>query len=206
MWNGIPLASDLADLGEGLNRADLVVGIHHGDEHSVLGEGPAHVIRIHQALTVNRQIGHPVAERVGQLVAGVPDRVVLDRRGDDLSPWPTAGQGGAAERKVVALCATPGKDDLGWPGTEDLGHGSACRVEGLPSSAAVPVDTRWISPSVGKVRKHRLHNPRVDGSGRSVIQIDKAGLVCHASPISVWHTPVGSVRQSSAPGVLPHGL
>src|SRR5438067_9906644 len=40
------------DLGDGMNRADLVIGIHDRDQHRLVRDRPAHVIGINQPMVV----------------------------------------------------------------------------------------------------------------------------------------------------------
>ena len=58
----LKLADERADLGQGLDGADLVVGEHDGDEHRVWTQGRAHVFDLNDAVVVDGQARHlPVA-------------------------------------------------------------------------------------------------------------------------------------------------
>ena len=48
---------DFSDLGQRLNRPDLIIGMHDADENSFACDGPAHRLRVNAAGTVNRQKG-----------------------------------------------------------------------------------------------------------------------------------------------------
>jgi hypothetical protein len=53
----VVLLSDFADLLERLNRAELVVRVHHGDEHGVRADRVAHGFRIDEAARIDGQVG-----------------------------------------------------------------------------------------------------------------------------------------------------
>ena len=48
---------DLADLLNGIDRADLVVRQHDGDQDRLVRDSIPHVLWVHHALLVDRQIG-----------------------------------------------------------------------------------------------------------------------------------------------------
>jgi len=77
------LMTDLADLANRLQHANLVVGRHDGDENRLVIHRALQVFEIDQPICLNRQIGNPVAVLL-QPLAGVQNRLVLGHLGDDV--------------------------------------------------------------------------------------------------------------------------
>jgi hypothetical protein len=91
---------DLGDLGDRLQGPGLVVGVHHGDEHRVGGEGG-------QDGGVLGDLGDDV-------------RAAGDRGG--------AGKDRTTDGQGVSLGAAGGEDDLGRSGPDERGDLGAARV------------------------------------------------------------------------------
>ena len=77
------LPGQLADLRHRLDSSGLVVGVHDGYENHILVEGVRHRLHAHPAELVYRHVGDLHCGVFRQVPAGVPDRVVFDRGGDD---------------------------------------------------------------------------------------------------------------------------
>ena len=75
--------ADAADLGNRLERADLVVGSHHAHEDGALGERFGDLLRCHAAETVYGQVGHVEAIAL-QPFARVQHGLVLRLHRDDV--------------------------------------------------------------------------------------------------------------------------
>src|SRR5262249_35399792 len=88
------------DLFERLNRADLVVGVHDGDQRGFVGQRLADVFYAHDAFAVNGQVGHAPAVFFDAPARG-QDRRVLDLRGDDVTALLFVSLGDAFDRQVV---------------------------------------------------------------------------------------------------------
>ena len=108
-----PLARpDLADdLGDRLDRADLVVGEHDRDEDRLVVERRLELVGIDAPIAVDRQLDDLEPELL-EIAQRVPDRVMLDRRGHDPVAARLARPGGALQRQVVRLGAARCEDDL----------------------------------------------------------------------------------------------
>ena len=74
---------DPSDLREWLHRAQFVVGVHHGDQHRFRADRLPQFVQIDQSLAIHREIGDRDA-LFFQRLAGVQDRFVFDRSGDDV--------------------------------------------------------------------------------------------------------------------------
>jgi hypothetical protein len=77
------LATDGADLADGLDDADLVVRGHHRDEHGVVAQRRLHRGGIDEAFLVDVEVGDLPAFAL-ERVAGIEHRLVLDLVRDDV--------------------------------------------------------------------------------------------------------------------------
>ena len=77
------LFNDTGYLGDRLDSADLVVGVHHAYQHRLVGDSGGYVLRVHPAVPVDGQVRH-VEPLLFELLARVKDGVMLDGRGDDV--------------------------------------------------------------------------------------------------------------------------
>ena len=111
---------DLGDLGDRLQGAGLVVGVHHGDEHRVGGGGG-------QDGGVLGDLGDDV-------------RAAVDRGG--------AGKDRAADGQGVSLGAAGGEDDLGRSGPDERGDLGAGPGEQPAGSPGVGVGAGEVAKSV----------------------------------------------------------
>ena len=185
-WNLVS-TGDLADLGNGLDGAHFVVGVHDADEGRVRADGLLDVGRIDQAMMIHRHVGHLKAKVLLQLLQRVADGVVLDRRGDDVVLFGTVTslKGHAAQRQIVALGAATGKDHLSGAAVQDAGHGLARLVHGVVGLAPQGVDAGSVAILLGPVGQHGLHHPWIDGGCGSVVQVNSSsrsllhGLLSH---------------------------
>ena len=162
---------DLAQFGDGLDGADLVVGVHDGNDGRLRPERLFKFLRMHQPELVHRQIGDFKA-LLFQLLAGVQHGVVLDLRGDDVVALIPAGVGRAADGPIVALGAAAGEVDLRTLRAQRRRHLPARPVQRRQRLAAKAVYARGIAVDIAKVGlhglKHRLDDPR----GGRVVHID----------------------------------
>ena len=178
---------DRGELGDRLDRADLVVGPHQRDESGlggVLLELRAQVGGRDDAVGVDREQDELGAGLLGQPLRGVEDGVMFDRRGDDPA---TAGVGvplcpvDPLDRQVVGLGAAAGEDDLGGPGTDRRGDGLAGLLEPTTCGATGSVQRRGVT----RLREDGRH--RLDGFGQhlrrsGVVEVDRR---LHGR--SAWH-------------------
>ena len=95
------LVAELADLANGLDDADFVVGVHDGDEDGLVVDGALQVFEIDEAVGLHGQIGDAVALLL-ELLAGVEDGLVLGDLGDDVVAALAVHLGDALDGEVVA--------------------------------------------------------------------------------------------------------
>ena len=99
---GLLLAADLADLGQRLDDADLVVHRHDRDHHRLVGDGRAQRLEIDQAVLLHRQVRHLEALLL-EMAAGIEHALVLGHGGDDVVPAVLVELGDAADGEVVRI-------------------------------------------------------------------------------------------------------
>ena len=100
-------------LGQRLQRADLVVGVHHRNQHRVWPQGPLELGQVQPAVAADRYPRDAEPE-AGQSIEGRLGSRVFDRGGDDVCTALGGAQrfGGADECEMVALGARRGEHDL----------------------------------------------------------------------------------------------
>ena len=105
------------DLGDRLDRPDLVVGEHDADEDRPVRDRRVDLVRVDPTVSVDRQLDdlEPELLEVAQAVA---DRVMLDRARHDPVPTGLAGPGRALQGEVVRLGPAGREDDLARLGVE----------------------------------------------------------------------------------------
>ena len=123
------LTGDLPDLGDGLQRADLIVGVHDAHEDRPARDRLRHILRIHETLGIHGEKCHLEALPF-QEVAGLHHGVVLDGRGDDVISLLAVGPGDPLDCKIVALRPAARENDLGGLRPQKGGHLFSCVLDG----------------------------------------------------------------------------
>ena len=112
-----------ADLGDGQDGADLVIGVHDGHQAGVGPDGVSHLLGGDGAGGAHRQQLHLKALLL-QLFQGVENGVVLEGGGDDvLLALALTDAGGGDQSLIVGLAAAGGKGDLTGCAAQTGGHG-----------------------------------------------------------------------------------
>ena len=166
------LPADPADLGDGLDGADLVVGVHHAHQAGVRPDGRPHLFRRDDAVLVN------VQQRDGEALLleaaqRVQHGVVLKGRGDDvLLTLGGAQVSHAPQGLVVRLAAPRGEDQLPGLTTQPGGDPPAGIGQGFRRLLAGGVKTACIAVALPVAGEHGLYGRRADGRGGGVICVD----------------------------------
>ena len=103
---------DFGDLRDGLDSADLVVGVHDGDEDGFGGDGLLDLPGVNHTVLIDRQVCGATALPF-QIAADLGHGRVLDRRRDDVVAPVTMGAGYPLDGVVVGLGAAAGEDQVG---------------------------------------------------------------------------------------------
>ncbi len=170
-------AADGADLPDGLDGADLVVGVHDGDQAGLRRDGGLHLLGRHQTVAVDVQISDGEA-LFFQLLQGVEHGVVLKGRGDDVGlALPLAPGGHGANGLVVGLGAAGGEGDLPGVGrAQGRRHPGPGVGQGFHSCLAHGMQAGGVAVDLIHIGQHRpdrrLAHP---GRGR-VVCIDGHGM------------------------------
>ncbi|MCY1415436.1 hypothetical protein D9M71_309180 [compost metagenome] len=155
----------LADGGDVVDGADLVVHVHDRNQDGVVTQRGLDLGRSDQAVFGRVQIGHFEAFAL-ELAAGVQHRLVLDLRGDDVLALAGVEVRGTLDRQVVGLGGAGGPDDLARIGIDqfgDLAAGVFHRFLGLPAEhvgtrgrvAEIAVHQQAVSHFLSDTRIHR---------------------------------------------------
>ena len=81
-----------ADLLQRLNTANLVIGVHHGDQNRFFRNGFLHILRVQDAEAVHRQKSH--AESLFfQVITGLQDGVMFNPRRNYMVAFLPEGRG-----------------------------------------------------------------------------------------------------------------
>ena len=163
--------SDCGDLRDGLDRADLVVGVHDGDEEGFGGDGLLDLLRVDETVFVDGEVGGADALRL-QVAADLGHRGVLDGRSDDVVAAVTVGSGDSLDGVVVGLGAAAGEDEIVFRAAEHTGNLLAGAVDSLTSGETEGVAAGGVAEEPVHVGQHGLGDGGVDGSGGVVVQVD----------------------------------
>ena len=77
----VGFGGNVADFGEGLNHAELIVGLHHGDENGLGAKSMAKIAEIDETITIDGKIrdGDTLCF---ECLASIEDGFMLDGGGD----------------------------------------------------------------------------------------------------------------------------
>ena len=158
----------------GLDRADLVVGEHDGDEDGAVGDRARDVVGVDAAVAVDGHVGDVEAELL-EVVAGVEDGVVLDRGGDDVVAGARLllGEGDAFEGRVDRLGAAAGEDDVGGAAVRAPPRPPCGRRRSPSAPGAQGRRSRTGCRSAPQVGQHRFEGFGVQRCGGGVIEVDR---------------------------------
>src|SRR5882762_7483615 len=102
---------NLSDFRHGIDDANLIVGIHDGDQNCFRRNRFTHVFRVDAAIALYRQIGDFVAV-LFEALTGVEHSFMLNGLGDDVIALFAVHFGDALDHQVVGFGRTAGKDDF----------------------------------------------------------------------------------------------
>ena len=161
-----------ADLRDGQNGADLVVGVHDGHQTGVLPDGVRHLLRRDGTGAAHVQ-QRDLEALFFQLLQGVQHRVVLEGGGDDVLlalalTDPRRGDDGL----VVGLAAAGGECDLPEAAPQTVRHTPPRVGQRLRCPLPYGVQAGGIAVYVLKIRCHGRQSLVAHPCGGRVICID----------------------------------
>ena len=117
-------ADDFSNSLDGLNRARLVIGMHHGNQHRVVADCRAHLVQTHNAILLHWKISHARAGLFERLTGGEHCRM-FNLRGDDVTPTLAVGCGDAANGEIIRFGAAGDKDNFARRGIDEFSNFAA---------------------------------------------------------------------------------
>jgi len=162
------------DLGDRLDRADLVVGEHDRDQDRLVVEGRLELVRVDPAVAIHRQLDDLEAELL-EVAERVAHGVMLDRRGHDPVAAALAGPGRPLDREVVRLGAAGREDDLAGFAVESGRDALVGIVEGRSRDAPVGVGRARVAERFGQERQHRVKDVSPQRRRGRMIEVDRHG-------------------------------
>src|SRR3954452_8785327 len=118
--DAFPSPDTRRDLGDRLERSDLVIGEHDRDEDRLVVERRLELVGVHAAVPIDRKFDDLEAELL-EVPQGMADRVMLDRRRHDAVAMSLACPRRALQRQVVRLGPARREHDLPGAGIEAAG-------------------------------------------------------------------------------------
>ena len=172
------LAAEGADLLDGLDGADLVVGEHDGHAAGVLADGGRHVLHADDAVLVHVQQRHLIALLL-QRLEGVEDGVVLKLRGDQVLFALSRADARAGDEGLVVGFAAAGceVDLLRALRAEALRDGLAGFLQDLGGGLAELVEGGGVAPVGGQAGEQRVQRGLADAGGGCVVCVNEHTIV-----------------------------
>ena len=121
---------NLADLRNGVDDPDFVVGIHDGDEDGGRLDGRLDILETDAAIARDREIAH-LKTMLFQVLAGIQYGLVFDRLGDDVIALLTEHFRDALDHQVVGFRGAAGENDLFRGGVDECGNLLARVLDGF---------------------------------------------------------------------------
>ncbi len=159
--------------GDRLHDTDLVVGLHHRYQHSVVAQRRSQLIHADHALLVHAQCRKLQEPFVLESAAGIEHGPVFGRHGDHVAPTLTQKGQGAFYGEVVGLGGAAGKQYLARLGADKIGHsfpGGFNQRIGLPAQAVTATGRVAVDPA--ERGQHFFEHARVHLRGGLVIQVN----------------------------------
>ena len=183
------LFGDAADFFQRVNGAELVVGVHHGDENGFRADRALEGLPIDKPFAADRQVceGHTVLFR---RLARIQNGFVFNGGGDCM--W--SGMGGgrthsqdwlchkraedAEDGVIVGFGAAAGEDDFLRLSADECSHLFAGGFDGGAGALAGRVDRGGVGEVGGEIGEHGVEDLGVDGRRGVVIEVDVVHGLC----------------------------
>ena len=165
------LCSNLTDLPDRLDRSDLIIGIHHGNQYSIRTNRPFQLLYINNPVAVHIQIRN-FRPLLFQIFTGMQHRMMLYLRCDNVLPLIAVCLIHPFNRPVIRLRTASGEKNLIPFGSQGSGNRLPCLYNRLLTLTSQPVDTAGVPIVFREVRQHSLHHFRCSLCGSRMIQIN----------------------------------
>ncbi len=185
---------NLADFLDRIDDADLIVGVHDGDQNRLRRDRLADVLGIDAAIPLHRQIGHLIAV-LFQPLARVQHRFVFNRLSDDVVALFAVHLGNALDHQVVGFRCAAGKDDFFRRSADQRGNLRARDFDGLFASPAKRViAARRVTKPFGEIRQHGVQYARIDRRSRMIIHVNRQLYGHFLSPAPKSWSPAAAMQ------------
>ena len=157
---------DLADFLHRVNRADFIVGEHHGDQDRFVRDRLPHVFRIHHAEFIHREIGDGRLALRFEGLGGVDDGAVFGGGGDDVVALLLVHLQHALDGQIVRFSRAAGEDDffgISLDQLRDLLAGVFNRFFCRPAEGMVAAG--GVAELLDEVGQHGLQHPGIHRGG-----------------------------------------
>lgn len=167
----VTLPGDPRQLGDGLNRTDLVVRHHHADQDGLRRDRPGQLLWVHEAIAIHLQIGYVEARLAKRITTGQHGRV-LRPAGDDVIATLEPCESHSFDGQIVGLRTSAGENNTPGGTPERMGDDAASPLRRRPGLVAAAMDARGISKVRVQERPHRLNHIRMHRGGGVVVEVD----------------------------------
>ena len=165
------LTADGTDFGNGQHRADLVVGIHHGDQAGIRANSSLHLLSGDVVTLGHIQISDFKAF-LFQPLEGVQHGMVLKGGGDDvLFVFPCAKTGSGDDGLIVRLAAAGGEGDFSGLAAQALGYGFTGCFQSFLGFLANGVQAGRVAVNFIQIGGHGFNGYGAHGSGSGIVCI-----------------------------------
>ncbi len=156
------------DLGDGLDGADLVIGVHDGDEDGVFAQGAAQIMGGYAAMLIDGEGGYGKAERC-QRAARLYHRRMLDGAGDDVTASFPQRLYHADDGQVIGLGAATGKEHLVGVASEHRGYVGPRALHRPLGGDAIAVRAAGVAKELSQAGCDGLGHLGRDGGGGVIV-------------------------------------
>src|SRR5260370_5748684 len=146
-----PGSADTTNLCYWLNSAYFVIGIHDGNEHSLICNRSPNIIWINTAIAINGHIAG-LETKTLQVLASVQHSMVFYGRGNQVIALFLRGKRYSFNCKIITFGAAACKGNFGRTTPEDIGYLFAGAINSLHVVAPPRIDTAPIAIFDFKVR------------------------------------------------------
>ena len=166
------LAADGADLGNRLDRADLVVCIHDRHEAGILADGVRDLLGRDEAVFMNIE-QRDLKALLLQPLQAVQDGMMLKGGGDDvLFSLARAERGRRQQGLIVRLAAAGRERDLPGVAAKVLCHRLTRSLQGLRSLLPQRIQARGVAIALAQEGQHGIHGGLTHPRGGSIVSIN----------------------------------
>ncbi len=166
--------TDFGDFADGVDCANLVVGVHDRDQRRFVAKGLFHGGGRDHAGFIHVQPFDLETELFFQLLRGFADGGMLGARSQNPggAGFFALGQRHAAQGQVVGFRAAGGENHLVRAAIQNPGDGFAGGIQRGFGLLPIAVDGGRVAEGSAKVGQHGVQDAGVDGGGGGVIQIN----------------------------------